>query len=73
MPHNTNDVRHAYKSKFNLTRKHQIILLTITDDDENWYYLCVKKLSASLRGVSSNHNGDVYCMNALKHLKQNLN
>ena len=34
-PHNTKDVRHAYKSKFNLTRKCQIILLIITDDDEN--------------------------------------
>ena len=66
MPHNTKDVRHAYKSKFNLTRKHQIILLMITDDRERWHYLCGKKLSALLRGISSSHNGDVYYMNCFK-------
>ena len=38
----------------------------ITDDSENWHYLCVKKLSGLLRGISSNHNGDVYCMNCVK-------
>ena len=38
----------------------------IADDGENWHYLCVKKLSALLRGISSNHNGDVYCMNCFK-------
>ena len=66
IPHNTKDVRHIYKSKFNLIREHQIILLMITDDGENWHYLCVKKLSALLRGISSNHNGDVYCMNCFR-------
>ena len=66
IPHNTKDVRHAYKSKFNLTRKHQVILLMITDDGENCLYLCIKKLSALLRGISSNHNGDVYFMNCFK-------
>ena len=64
--HNTKNVRHAYKSKFNLIREHQIILLMITDDGENWHYLYVKKLSALLRGINSNHNGDVYCMNCFK-------
>ena len=63
IPHNTKDIRHAYKSKFNLTRENQVILLMISDDGEKWHYLCVKKLSALLRGISSNHNGDVYCMN----------
>ena len=38
----------------------------ITDDGENWHYLWVKKLFALLRGISSNHNGDVYCMNCFK-------
>ena len=66
IPHNTKDVRHAYKSKFNLTREHQVLLLMITDDGEEWQYLCVKTLSALLRGISSNHNGDVYCMNCFK-------
>ena len=34
IPHNTKDIRHAYKSKFNLTREHQVILLMISDDGE---------------------------------------
>ena len=38
----------------------------ISDDGEKWHYLCVKKLSALLRGIGSNHNGDVYCMNCFK-------
>ena len=63
--HNTKEIRHAYKSKFNLTREHQIILLMISDG-EKWHYLCVKKLSALLRGITSNHNGDFYCMNCFK-------
>ena len=66
IPHNTKDIRHTYKSKFNLTRKHEVILLMISDDGEKWHYLCVKKLSALLRGISSNHNGDVCCMNYFK-------
>ena len=33
IPNNTKDLRHAYKSKFNLARKHQVILLMIIDDD----------------------------------------
>ena len=31
MPHNTEEIRHAYKSKYNLNRKNQVILLMITD------------------------------------------
>ena len=38
----------------------------VTDHGENWHYLCVKKLSALLREISSNHNGDVYCMSCFK-------
>ena len=30
---------------------------------ENWHYLAVKSLSRLLRGISSNHNGDYYCLN----------
>ena len=32
---------HAYKSKYNLTRENQVILLMITDG-EKWHYLAVK-------------------------------
>ena len=35
----------------------------ITDDGENQHHLAVKELSALLRGTTSNHNGDFYCLN----------
>ena len=52
----------AYKSKHNLTREKQIILLMISNG-EKWYYLSVKNLSGLLRGITSNHNADFYCLN----------
>ena len=30
---------------------------------ENWHYLTVKNLSGLLRGITSNHVGDFYCLN----------
>ena len=30
---------------------------------KNWHYLAVKSLSRLLRGISSNHNSDYYCLN----------
>ena len=50
MPHNTEEVKHVYKSKHNLTRKNQVILLMITDG-EKWLYLAVKSLPALLRSI----------------------
>ena len=35
----------------------------ITNDKKNWHYLAVKSLSKLLRGITSNHNGDFYCLN----------
>ena len=49
-------------SKYNTKRENQVILLTITDG-EKWHYLAVKKFSALLRGITSNHKGDFYCLN----------
>ena len=70
---NSKDIKHAYKYKFNLIREHQVILLIISDGTK-WHYLAVKKLSALLRKISSNHNGDAYCMNCFKSFasKNNL-
>ena len=62
VPHNTRKIHVAYKSKHNLTRENQIILLMITDG-EKWHYLTVKNLSRLLRGITSNHVGDFYCLN----------
>ena len=50
VPYNTEKMRHAYKSKYNLTRENQVILLMITDG-EKWHYLVVKKLSALFTGI----------------------
>ena len=30
---------------------------------ENWHCLAVKSLSRLLRGITSNHDGDYYCLN----------
>ena len=76
--YNTEQIRCAYKSKYNNERKNQVILLVITDG-EKWHYLALKSepifynvklcnrplksLSRLLRGKSSNHQGDYYCLN----------
>ena len=62
MPHNTGKIHLAYKSKHNLTREKQVILLMITDG-EKWYYTAVTRLSGLLRGVTGNNNSDFYCLN----------
>ena len=62
VPHNTRKVHLAYKSKHNLTREKQVILLMITDG-EKWHYTAVKRLSGLLRRVTGNNNGDFYCLN----------
>ena len=49
-------------SKHYSNREKQVILLMISDR-EKWHYLAVRKLSALLRGISSKHHGDFYCLN----------
>ena len=34
VPHNTEKIRHAYNSKYNLTRENQVILLMVTDGEK---------------------------------------
>ena len=78
VPHNTETVRLGYKSEYNNERENQVILLMITDG-KKWNYLALKSerifydgkwcnrtaksLSKLLRGKSSNHLGDFYCLN----------
>ena len=50
VPHNTKQIRHVYKSKYNLKRKNQVILLMISDGNK-WHYLAVKTLSGLLREI----------------------
>ena len=55
----------AYISKHNDKRDNQVILLMIADEISNWHYLAVKSTLGLLRGITSNHNGDFYCLNCL--------
>ena len=50
MPYNTEEIRHAYKSKYNKVQK-------------NHFYLAVKKLSALFIGKTWKHKGDFYHLN----------
>ena len=59
MPYNTEELRLEYKSKYNYKLENQVILLKITDAKKG-HYLAVRSLSALLRGITSNHNGDFY-------------
>ena len=45
-------------------RNNQVILLVITDG-EKWHYLAVRSSSTLLRRITSNHNGDFYCLKCL--------
>ena len=65
VPHNTKKIEIAYKSKHNLTREKQIILLMISNG-ENWHYLVVKSVSGLLTGITSNHKEDFYCLNCFQ-------
>ena len=65
VPYETKEIRQAYISKYNNERDNQVILLMITDGTTNWHYLAIKNLSGLLRGITSNHNGDFYCLNCL--------
>ena len=61
VPEGEKAIRHAYKSKYNLTLENQVILLMIRDG-EKWHYLTVRRLSALLKGITSKHDGDS-CLN----------
>ena len=53
MAHNTEKIRHAYKSKYNVTCVSQVILLIITDGEKR-LDLAVKSLSVLFRGITGN-------------------
>ena len=55
VPHGTKKIEISYKSKHNLTREKQVILLIISNG-ENWHYLIVKNLSRLLRGIICFHS-----------------
>ena len=65
VPHNTKKIHVAYKSRHNVTREKQVILLMISNG-ENWHYLVVKSLPGLLRGITSNHNETFYYLNCFR-------
>ena len=62
----------AYVSKHNSIPEKQDIFLMIPNR-EGWHYPAVKKLSALLRGITSKHHGDFYCLNCLHSLLEKTN
>ena len=48
-------------SKYNNQRDNQVNLLMITDGTNNWH--AGKRIPGLLRRITSNHNGDFYCLN----------
>ena len=70
VPYGEKILRHACKSKYNLKRKNQVILLRISDG-EKWYYLAVRRLNSLLKGVTANHNGDSCCLNCFHSYRTN--
>ena len=56
----------AYISKHISIREKQLILLMIPNkEEEGWHYLAVKKLSASLHGITLKHGRRFYCLYCL--------
>ena len=62
VPYNAKEIRHAYKSQYNLECETWVILLMITDG-KKYHYLAVKSLSGLLRRITLNHKEDFYCYN----------
>ena len=44
-----------------------------SDRVKNWHYLAVKNFSRLLRGITSNHDGDFYCLNWLHSCRTESN
>ena len=38
----------------------------INDGTGNWHYLAIKSIFGLLRGITSKHNGDYYCLNCFQ-------
>ena len=74
VPQNTETIKLAYKSKYNCKREKQVLLFMIAGG-KKWHCLALKSvrtpngynrpirsLSRLLSGITSNHNGDFYCL-----------
>ena len=81
VPHDEIKITHAYQSEDNHTRKSQVVLLIITLG-EKWHYTAskskptedgfirpTKNLPRLFRGITLNHDGDLYCLNCLNSFR----
>ena len=59
LPYKIKEIRQAYISKHNNIHAN---LLMINDGTGSWHYLALKSMPGLLRGITSNHNGDFYCL-----------
>ena len=39
--------------------------MILNEENEGWHYFVITKLLALLRGITSKHNPDFYCLNSL--------
>ena len=71
----------AYVSKFTSNCEKQVILLIFSKEEirrakskgQQSHHFAVIKLSALLRGTTSKHHGDFYCLNCLHSLATKKN
>ena len=76
-PHNETTINPAYKSKYSRKHENQVVLLMITNGKKS-HYIALKSactddgfnrpitsLSRLFTGITSNHDGDLYCLNCL--------
>ena len=41
-------------------------------DNKKWHYLAVKSISGLLRGITSSHHGDFYCLKCFHSYKTKI-
>ena len=75
--HNEKTINPAYNSKYNRKPENQVVLLMITNGEKSHYTAvknertddgfnrAIRSLSRLFRGITSNHDGDFYCLNCL--------
>ena len=63
VPYKTKEIASSDISKHNKTRDTHANLSMITNGKNNWHYLAIKSIPGLLRGITSTHNGDYYCLN----------
>ena len=61
------DICPAHVSKHSSNVKK--VLFLMISNGERWHYVAVKALSALIRGITSKHVGDFYCLNCLYYFR----